>query len=177
MDVFIHKLLTFFNLTADYFQSIPYHWYFTAGVVLASIPLTAVVVQGIKHWHFIKTSKEMTNHLIDFTVIVTSAVMAGTDFLLTNGSNMTILLPFLGVVMPSIKAFAPTVYNVSKAVHGWSVNRKAGKPLFPSTLPELDGTTVLPKGTTSYTTYNTSSLGTVATGRATPDEQPKLIQL
>jgi hypothetical protein len=172
----VDKLLTVLDYIADWFLSIPGHWYYTAGVVIASIATAPMVVQGFKRLHIKHYSKEMTDVLVDFTITVTAALMAAADFLLTNSNNMAYFLPFLGVVLPSIKAFAPTVYNVSKAVHAFSVDRKAKKPLFASTLPHLtplveqvtspvSNTYTTGTGTNSYTV--SSSFGTQSAGRST----------
>lgn len=113
------------NLALSWFTTIPNHWLYTAGVVAASIPLTAVVVQFIKHLHLKMTATEMTNHLIDFVVLVTGFLMAAADFVITNGNNLKYLPQFLLVVVPTIKALAPSVYSYSKAVNGWFINRRA----------------------------------------------------
>lgn len=107
----------------SYFNSIPGHWLYTIGIVIASIPLTAMLVQGIKHLHFKYTAKEMTDHFIDFVLLVTGFLMAAADFVITNGNNTKYLPQFLLVVVPTIKALAPSVYTYSKAIHSFFVNR------------------------------------------------------
>jgi hypothetical protein len=118
------QLLHGVNLALDFWNNLPGHWYYTIGVVLASIPLTAVIVQGVKKLHLKYTSTEMTTHLIDFVVLVTGFLMAAADFVITNGSNTKYLPQFLLVVVPTIKALAPSVYTYSKAINSWFVNRK-----------------------------------------------------
>jgi hypothetical protein len=113
------------HLAIDYFNSVPGHWLYTIGVVVASIPLSALVVQGVKKLHFKWTATEMTNHFIDFVVLVTGFLMAGADFVITNGNNVKYLPQFLLVVVPTIKALAPSVYTYSKAIHSWFVNRQS----------------------------------------------------
>lgn len=105
--------------------SSPTHLWFTVGVVAASLPVTAVIVEWVKRHHFKVNSVELENEVIDFTVLVTGTLMTLADFLITNGTNLARLLPFLAVVLPTIKAFAPSVYTYSKAIHGWFINRKA----------------------------------------------------
>jgi uncharacterized membrane protein YqgA involved in biofilm formation len=107
------------HLAIDYFNSVPGHWLYTIGVVVASIPLSALVVQGVKKLHFKWTATEMTNHFIDFVVLVTGFLMAGADFVITNGNNVKYLPQFLLVVVPTIKALAPSVYTYSRAIHSY----------------------------------------------------------
>jgi hypothetical protein len=162
------KLIRFLNLVADWFISIPGHWYYTAGVVLASIIAAPMLIQGVKRLHIKHSGREMTDVLVDFTITVTAALMASADFLLTNSAHMAYFLPFLGVVLPSIKAFAPTVYNVSKAIHSFTVDRKNKVPLSNSNLPDFK--TIVPS-VTSQTTHSglpSSSMGIEATNTAPP---------
>lgn len=135
MDASINTALHLLSYALEWFNSIPGHWLFTAGVVLASIPLTTVLIQQYKHLHLKLTATELTNHGIDFVLIVTSTLMAVSDFLLTNSGNLGVLFPFLAVTLPMIKAWAPSVYTYSKAINGYLKSHP--KPLFAAGLPDL----------------------------------------
>lgn len=102
----------------------PLHLWFTVGVVVASLPVTALVVEWYKRHHFKVNATELTNHAIDFVVAVTATLMTLADFVIANGTNLSHFFPFLITVMPTITAFAPHVYDISRAVHGWFVNRQ-----------------------------------------------------
>lgn len=119
------KALNFINDLLAAITSTPEHLWFTVGVVVASLPVTALIVEAYKKYHFKINGVEMENKTIDFVVLVTGGLMTIADFLITNGDNAAKFLPFLTVVLPTIKAFAPTVYTYSRAVHGWFVNRKS----------------------------------------------------
>jgi hypothetical protein len=155
----IDKLLNFINYLLDAINAVPVHVWFIVGVVAASLPVTVGIVQWVKHRHFKKTGLEMENHLIDYTVTVTAALMTLTDFLITNGTQFANLFPFLLVVLPTIKAFAPTVFSISKAIHTAAIERKNKQPI--TTPPEL------PALIQQITTPPSSSFGTESTGRST----------
>lgn len=157
---------------SDFLQSIPDHWLYTAGVVVASSGLLAIIVQYTKHLHLKWTGEEMTNHFIDFVIWVTGTLMALSDFLLTQGTNMATLLPFLGVAVPTLKALAPTIYNVSKALHSWFVNRQdeTQQQRLKAVLKASEGLTTQASGTTHTVS---ASFGSEAAGV----DSSKLIQL
>lgn len=122
------QLLHGLTLALDWFNSINGHWYYTAGVVLASIPVTALIVEWFKHLHLKLTAVEMTNKFINFVIWVTGTLMAVADYAITQGATLQALshfLPFLAIVIPTIKALAPDVYEVSKAIHSWFVTRQS----------------------------------------------------
>lgn len=122
MEAFIAHGL---NLAWDFWCALPGHWYYTIGVVAASIPVVTLIVEAVKRLHLKYTATEMTSHFIDFVVLVTGFLMAAADFVITNGNNTQYLPQFLLVVVPTIKALAPTVYSYSKAINNWFVNRKS----------------------------------------------------
>lgn len=117
------QILHGLNLALDWFNTVPGHWYYTIGVVAASIPVATLIVEGIKRLHLKYTATEMTSHFIDFVVLVTGFLMAAADFVITNGENTKYLPQFLLVVVPTIKALAPSVYSYSKAINGWFKQR------------------------------------------------------
>jgi hypothetical protein len=120
----IHKVLGYL---ADWWTGLPNHWFYAAGVIIASLSITPVIVEGIKHLHLKWTATEMTNHMIDFSLWVTATLMGLADFFIVNGSNTALLLPWMTGAIATIKAFAPSVYTYSKAIHGWFTNRKNEK--------------------------------------------------
>lgn len=113
----------YINDFLDFWNALPGHWYYVAGVVVASIAVSPVVIEVLKRLHFRWTGVEMTNHLIDFTVWITGVFMALADFVITNG-QWSNFLPFLAAVAPTIKALAPSIYTYSKAVHNWFILRE-----------------------------------------------------
>lgn len=169
------QLLHGINLGLDWFNSLPGHWYYTIGVVVASLPVTALVIQGIKRLHFKWTATEMTNHFIDFVLIVTSFLMAAADFVITNGNNLKYLPQFLLVVVPTIKALAPSVYSYSRAIHSWFINRQSEtqKQRFSAVTENLDTFVNHADAITESATLPTRSLsfGNAANGKPEP---PKL---
>lgn len=169
------KAAHFINNLLDWFNSIPNHWLFTIGVVVASLPLTALVLQYVKHLHFKATATEMTNHLIDFTLWVTGFAMAIADFVITNGDNAKYLPQFLLVVVPTIKAAAPSVYSYSKAINNWMKNRQTetDKQRLSSTVALAAKLAAEPDALTDTATLPTRSLsfGNAANGKPEP---PKL---
>lgn len=166
------QLLHGINLALDFWNTLPLHWYFAIGVVLASIPATALVIQAVKHYHFKATSTEMTNHFIDFVLLVTSFLMAAADFIITNGDNLKYLPQFMLVVVPTIKALAPSVYSYSKAINNWFTNRKTEdqKQRFSAVTEGLNKLVSEPDTITETATLPTRSLsfGNVASGRPEP---------
>jgi hypothetical protein len=158
------KAITFLNLTLDWFNSVPGHWYYTAGVVTASIVTAPLFIQWAKKHHLKKHGVEMTDLMVDVTIHLTAALMAVIDFLATNHSNLVLLLPYFGIVYPSIKAFAPTIYNVSKVVHAFAVDRKAKKPLTNINLIDLTPQVQSVTSTTTKSGQPSSSFGTASAG-------------
>lgn len=114
---FINQLLTAIN-------SLPPHVWFTIGVILASVPVVTIAVEAVKRLHLKYNGTEMTNRLINFTVTVTGLLMTLADFVITNGTMTAQLFPFMLPTLLAIKAFAPVVYDESKAIHNWLINRQ-----------------------------------------------------
>lgn len=119
------KAIHYVNNFLDWFNGIPGHQWYMVGFIVASLPITAGLVELYKRLHFKWNATELTNHAIDFVVAVTATLMTVCDFVVANGTNFSNFLPFLATVMPTITAFAPHVYDVSKAIHGWMVNNEA----------------------------------------------------
>lgn len=172
------KAAHFITLAVDWFTSLPNHWLFTIGVVVASLPLTALILQYVKHLHFKWNGTEMTSHLIDFTLWVTGFLMAAADFVITNGENAKYLPQFLLVVVPVIKAAAPSIYTYSKAINSWTKNRQneTQKQRFSAVLNAADGVINQPG-------FAPLSNGTQANNISAPETQqprqqsPDLLQL
>lgn len=158
----IHKVLSYL---ADWFNSLPGHWFYAAGVIIASLAITPMVVEYVKHLHLKFKATEMTNHMIDFVLWITGGLMALADFFIVNGTNTAYLLPWLATVTPTIKAVAPSVYTYSKAVHSWFTNRKSEsqKQRLSAILDAADG--LIDPITVSQ--QPSSSMGATATGRST----------
>lgn len=124
MEGFKTSAAHYINQFLGIIENTPLHMWFTLGVILASVPIVTAVVEAVKHLHLKYNGTEMTNRLINFTVTVTGLLMTLADFVITNGTMTAQLFPFMLPTLLAIKAFAPVVYDESKAIHNWLINRQ-----------------------------------------------------
>lgn len=164
------KLAHFINHLLDWINAVPSYDWFLFGLAVASWPITALVVEWYKRHHFKVHAQELTNVAINFLVVVSGTVMTLSDWLIAHGLNVKQAIDQFGHFLPfgvptllSIIAFAPHLYDISKAINTALINKdsETQSDRLKAVLSAADGVTQQASGTTHAIT---ASFGTESAG-------------
>lgn len=136
MTADIQKLLTY--IQAFIGSVTPQQWY-GLGLIFGSIAATTGVVAWIKRRHLKATAEKLASHLTMYYVIITSAVLAATDFIILNGATLSSLggfLPFWVANGAKIMAGAIAAHEFVISSRKWLQGRK--ELLSPKTLETIE---------------------------------------
>lgn len=123
-----------FNYILDYLGSIPAASWYVLGSLLASSGVVIGIVAWINRHHLKEHSERLKTQFIALNVVFWSTVTTVLSFVLTNGGDFAPFLPYLGTHLAQVMALATTLYQVSKPMKQWWIDRKDKKKFV---LPEL----------------------------------------
>jgi len=113
--------------THDYLVSVsPSQWYVVGSVVGGSTLLIGIVAY-IKRKHLRHTEQRLESWFIQGNLVFWGLAVTLLGFIATNGTNISLLFPYLGIHAPQLILLATTLFSFSKGIKQWFVDRKASK--------------------------------------------------